>query len=251
MTDAEHRPSLLSPRLWEHRRVHYCAVFERALLLLRNRVVLPEDEPNLTRELRFTVVTARRELDPEGRFDRPHFESQNLADPDSEFVQPHEYKRPDIQWVHDDESASDDRHREKSFVIECKRLGSTTASGWNLNYQYVFNGISRFRSTEWRYGSSMAEGAMIGFVQSMDLALLHAEINQHASEAATPALELATEMFSERGVSRLVHDFTRTFPVSPFRVTHFWLDVRDIPRHTTPKARKVSSKRRKSVSPSV
>ena len=162
------RPTLISRRLWERRRAHYYAVFESALLLLRERDWLPEDEPNLTRELSFMVVTARRQLDPEGLFDRPRFECQNLADPDSEFSTPHEFKRPDIQWIHDDESAPDERYREKSFVIECKRVGKTTRSGWNLNQQYVISGIARFRSEVWSYGKHMAEGAMIAFIQSID-----------------------------------------------------------------------------------
>lgn len=60
-------PMLADPRLWQRRRAHYLAVFERALILLRERGPLPEDEIGLNRRLYFEVVTARRELDPRGR----------------------------------------------------------------------------------------------------------------------------------------------------------------------------------------
>jgi len=223
-----HQPSLANPRLWADRRAHYLTVFERALMLLREKAELPEDEPNLTRELSFTVVAARLEIDPDGRFERPRFEAQSLADPDYEGIPPHEHKRPDIQWVHDDDAAADDRHREKSFVLECKRLGRTTASGWKLNEQYAVNGVARFRCEECRYGNHMAEGAMIAFVQNMDFDAIQAEVNQHLRTAGIPLLERDDQGVKERAVSHLDHQFRRSFPISPFHLRHLWLDIRDI-----------------------
>ena len=234
MCDTDGRPSLINRRLWQHRRAHYFAVFERALLLLRCKQSLPEDEPNLNRELHNTSVTARLELDPEGLYDRPTFESQNLPDPDEEFVQPFEYKRPDIQWIHDAESATDDRHREKSFVIECKRLGEPTNARWMLNEQYVIGGITRFTSADWRYGMHMSEGAMIAFIQNMTLNDIHVEVNGYAQREEIPLIDLHLSGMQEGGVSYLNHRLTRDFPQSPFHLRHMWLDIRDIPRRARP-----------------
>ena len=103
------RPSLIHQKLWQSRRKHYLAVFENALMLLRQRHELPVDELGLVRELHFASVTARRTLDPTGRFGSPVFEAQNLPNPDSARIEAFEHKRPDIQWIHDDESAIDDR----------------------------------------------------------------------------------------------------------------------------------------------
>lgn len=222
-------PTLTSPRLWQRRRAHYLEVFKQALLLLRARATLPEDEPNLNRELRFAVVTARRQLDPRGRYSAPVFEAQNSPDPDASSVRPHEYKRPDIQWVHDDPTAPDDRHREKYFVIECKRLGNATAAKWNLNEQYVISGILRFCSLTHCYGMHMHEGAMIGYVQSMGLCAAHADVCRHAAAQNTPPPLLTTHGWQPAGVSELGHQFVRNFPVSPFHLTHLWLDIQDIP----------------------
>lgn len=223
------RPSLIQRRWWLRRKAHYEAVFDRALLLLRQRTELWADEPNLVRELRFTTVTARREIDPTGLFGAPFFEAQSSPDPDADCVQPFEYKRPDIQWRHDDESAIDDRHREKSFVVECKRLGSKTDSGWDLNEQYVTGGIARFVSPEWKYGLHMGDGMMIGFVQDSEPAAILSTINGHISRRALTPIELEGA-FVIGGVSALRHEFGRSFQISPFQLEHRWLDVRGVPQ---------------------
>jgi len=229
MSGSEHRPSLIRHELWRTRRAHYLAVFERALQLLRLNAELPVAEKAIVRKLNFTTVTARCELDPEGRFERPRFEAQNLPDPDSDEVERFEAKRPDIQWVHDDPDARDDRYREKSFVIECKRLGSTTRSGWNLNEQYVIGGVHRFRSPQCRYGNHIHEGMMIGFVQDMELKTIHGIVNGHLAAHSIPTLRLREE-FTEFGITELDHEFERPFPKSPFFLIHRWLDIRDIPK---------------------
>jgi hypothetical protein len=229
------RPSLIHQKLWLSRRKHYIAVFENALMLLRQRPELPVDEPGLVRELHFASVTARRTLDPTGRFGSPVFEAQNLPDPESERLESFEHKRPDIQWIHDDESASDDRHREKAFVIECKRLGQTTASRWNLNEQYVISGVHRFRSIEWKYGLHMSEGMMIGFVQDMELPAVLDLVNSHIASASLPHLKPEAP-FVVTGVCRLNHEFERPFSGSPFTLLHQWIDLRDIPKAAKPAA---------------
>jgi hypothetical protein len=223
------RPSLIRRGLWQTRRAHYLAVFDRALQLLRLYPELPLAEKSIVRELNFTAVTARRELDPKGKFERPRFEAQNLPDPDSDELESYEEKRPDIQWVHDNPDARDDRYREKSFVIECKRLGRTTRSGWNLNEQYVIGGVHRFRSPLCRYGNHMQEGMMIGFVQDMEMETIHGIVNQQLAAHGIPILSLQGE-WAETGITMLNHEFERSFPKSPFLLIHRWLDLRDIPK---------------------
>lgn len=227
MSGEDPRPTLIRKRLWQSRRNHYVAVFENALMLLCQRSELPVDEPGLVRELHVTSVTARRKLDPKGRYGSPVFEAQSLPDPDSQILESFEYKRPDIQWIHDDESAVDDRHREKSFVIECKRLGRTTASGWNLNEQYVIGGVSRFLSPEWRYGLHMSEGMMIGFIQDMTPSEILFVLNEHLGNRSLSNLE--SEMpLPNQCVNRLSHEFERPFSKSPFTLLHRWVDIRGV-----------------------
>lgn len=240
MSASGSRPSLFQRKLWLTRRAHYIAVIERSLVLLQLRSELPISERKLVRELHFTSVTARRELDPKGLYERPVFETQNLPDSEYEELEPFEDKRPDIQWFHDDEDAADDRHRERSFAIECKRLGNRTASGWDLNKQYVTGGVQRFRSPDWRYGNMMGEGMMIGFVQDMELPAVLSVVNAHLMNESVDSLQIEAT-FVKNGVSRLRHEFERSFPQSPFRLLHRWLDIRDVPKTAapTPKAKVV------------
>lgn len=238
MSDPPRRPSLVSVRRWQARRDHYLAVFERALDLLRECSDLPEDEPNLTRELWFKLTTATRELDPRGRFGHPLSQMDNLPDPDSANIQPYEVKRPDFQWIHDDSSEVDDRKAMKSFAIECKRLGEKTRSGWDLNFQYVAGGIRRFHSPDWKYGHNMAEGAMIGFVQNMDMEAIALIVDSGSVGMGYGSVTRERRGWQEKGVSYLASSFSRGFAVSPFRLIHLWLDIRDIvqrPRRQVPK----------------
>ena len=244
MSRSGSRPSLFQRELWLTRRTHYVAVIERALVLLRQRSELPVSERKLVRELHFTSVTARRELDPNGFYERPIFETQNLPDSEADELEPFENKRPDIQWFHDDEDATDDRHRERSFAIECKRLGSRTASGWDVNEQYVTGGVRRFRSPEWRYGNHMGEGMMIGFVQDMELPAILDVVNAQLVNESVASLRVEAT-FVKNGVSRLEHEFERAFPQSPFRLLHRWLDIRAVPKKTEPVAIRKMTKRAK------
>src|SRR5580700_9532229 len=217
---------LASQKLWERRRAHYFAVFRLALMLLRERSSLPEGELDLNREYRFAVSTACRRLDPLGQFGRPVFEAQSPPDPDAETMQPHEWKRPDAQWLHDDPAAPDERHCEKSFFVEFKRLGSPTPTRRDLNEEYISHGVERFRSLEHRYGMHMSEGLMIAYLQSMGLQAVYAEVCRHAVAMKFPPLVLAASGWQPKGVTELFHHFERDFPlISPFGLRHFWVDI--------------------------
>lgn len=228
MSASHQRPSLFRKSLWQKRRHHYLAVFRRALDLLCLEKELPVSERQIVRRLRAKTVTARRELDPKGRFERPTFEAQNLPDPDFDEIKPHESKIPDIQWLHDDPDATSDINREKSFTIECKCLGHVRASGWNLNEQYVTGGVARFRSTDWRYGNHMSEGLMIGFIQDMEPIEVRCEVDGHLVANGFPQLTVLTNPSSAYLEFR--HNFERAFAISPFQLEHLWVDIRAVPQ---------------------
>jgi hypothetical protein len=131
--------------------------------------------------------------------------------------------------------------------VECKRLGFTTKARWNLNEEYVISGIQRFRSSKYRYGMHMAEGIMIGYVQSMGLPEVYADVTKHAAATGTPPPVLAARGWQSRSVTDLAHQFDRGFPVSPFHLTHLWLDIQDIPTRprTAPPTKKPKPQRTK------
>ncbi|MBK8256902.1 MAG: hypothetical protein IPK82_30045 [Polyangiaceae bacterium] len=245
------RPALADRRLWETRHNHYVNVLCEALSLLRRKDSLPEDELELNRELWFCILTARRGLDPSGRFPLPVPEGQNLPDPNAAATQPHDRKKPDFQWIHDDPQEPDPRYGVRSFAVECKRLGKKTEGGLVLNKEYIDNGALRFRSPEYRYSHYLAEGAMIGYVQTMDPEAIHSEVCQQAATAQLPILQIGPEGWKPQATTQLAHRFQRPFPRSPFDLTHLWLDIRDMPVRATgpgkqnkPETRRPRRKRR-------
>jgi hypothetical protein len=202
-------------------------------MLVRQHSTLPGDEPNLNRKLRRTTTTACRELDPEGRFGYPTWEAQSPPDPDADTVQPHELNRPDVQWGYDDPVALDDPYGEKYFTVECKRLGRPVETGWCPNEYYVTRGIERFRSLGHKYGLHMSEGAMIGWLQSMRLPDVHADVCRYAVANHMPPPVVASSGWQPCGVTELTQRLERDFPLSPFDLTHLWCDIQDI-RVTVP-----------------
>lgn len=228
MSATDNIPSLRSTRLWKKRVEHFQAVFRRALELLRvdDSVVKGESEPSLSRRLFFHILVARRELDSKGRYGHPDRESENLPDPDSDKIEPHEKKKPDYQWKFDDTSVPDARFAMRSYTIECKRLGFPTNSGWKLNENYVRYGIHRFKDTAWKYGRGVSEGMMIGFVQNMELLDILEEVNSEVTDLDLSGLTLGENGWTPQGLSELTNTMLRSFPVQKFRLTHLWIDLR-------------------------
>ncbi len=139
-----------------------------------------------------------------------------------------EEKRPDFYWQFIDHLASEDVC-ERRFILECKRLGHPSSPSWKLNANYVNHGIIRFISSPHEYGKGDDEGGMIGYVQSMELDDILLEVNKTAADGyKTISLLQLTKIWEEKGVSELTHVLERPFPISPFRLHHFWVDLRDI-----------------------
>ena len=143
-----------------------------------------------------------------------------------------ERKIPDFKWGFVDHASFDDPasdHKgEQDFDIECKRLGKKIASG-ALTQKYVQNGILRFLTDVHRYGEDQSSGAMIGYVENMELDDILNEVNEtiESQSVSIPTLSQPAEGWQETATSHLDHEFERTFPESPFHLYHFWIDLRD------------------------
>nr|VFK79658.1 MAG: hypothetical protein BECKSD772D_GA0070982_105829 [Candidatus Kentron sp. SD] len=226
MSNLVARPNLWKIPTWEQRLIHYLAVFERALVLVMQEEEPPILEKELNRLLDLKLVDACVELDKRQRFSHPTPETKNPSDPEFRETQTYEEKRPDFQWTHIDQSIPDAPVK-RSFTIECKRLGK----GQNFNKKYVTRGVIRFRHPGWRYGKDLSEGLMIGYIQSGEHNGIRAKIDETLRSEDIDELTCNDSEWKKAGVSRLEHRFTREFPVSPFRLIHFWLDLRGRMEH--------------------
>ena len=222
------RPNLLSCSLWKRCEAFYLNQLVRALELLRHRAALPPDEVSLNRELYFCLLEASRELDPQAKYPPVLTECCNQPDLDDAVRSKREDKRPDFQWTFTDPHEPDIRRSAKQFVCECKRLGSPTSREWVLNANYVTNGVCRFADKAWGYGQRFASGVMVGYWQTMEPDAIRNEVNATARKHGLPNLAL-TGGWQPGGVSKLEHSFARSFPISPFRLDHLWVDVRIAP----------------------
>jgi hypothetical protein len=222
-------PGFLSVDLWSKHEAFYRKAFLRALELLRSTPSLPLDEIDLNRELYACLLKANRELDPDGSYPPPLVECCNQPDFDDPSRSPREHKRPDFTWGFVDPHESDYLKSAKQFIVECKRIGKSQRPKWNLNRNYVDNGIVRFIDPSWAYAQRFPCAMMIAYWQSMEWDQILTEINQFAKDRDVPPLRLIGEESKANLISRLQHFLIRSFPVSPFRLDHLWVDVRAIP----------------------
>jgi len=221
MTDAG--PALTALNIWSKREGMCLAILERALRLLRLEKDLPESEPDLNRRLYFCLLVASAELYPKDPV-APISECNNQPDPDDESRVAREHKRPDFQWIFLDQYEQNPERRSKQFVVECKRLGEPLRADWIFNVNYVTNGISRFRDTNWAYAQRFRSGAIVGYWQSMERAKVLKEVNDEAERNSFPhIIPIGTPPADGH---RLEHTFERSFPVSPFHLRHLWIDLR-------------------------
>lgn len=226
------QPSILSKSrdLWNRQQNLFLEAFELALQKLQSMGNLPTQEIELNRMLYGLLKEAVHELDPEDRYYHTPIapEACNPPDPDDATRSKRELKRPDFQWGYRDTHAEQKapRYMWKNFVAECKRLGHPPRSDWILNKNYIVDGVRRFIEPNHGYGKSAPSALMIGYVQSMDLPDVLAEVNQFGQSNSVAVILLSSNGWRVKGVSQLEHQFTRSFPDSPFALTHLWADLR-------------------------
>lgn len=159
---------------------------------------------------------------------KPILEANNQPSPDDIERTPRENKRPDFQWSVQDDEAEDLDHAARSYVVECKRLGEA-AGRWVFNANYVDHGVRRYIDTAHLYGKDDIGGAMIGYVQSMDIASIWTEVDHQITTARLPSLPQPMPLSGSAVLHFASHQLLRTAAASPFALGHIWVDLRKGP----------------------
>ena len=130
-------------------------------------------------------------------------------------------KRPDFTCSLVNTLAQDVDMYEISLHIECKRLGTKVGS-WDLNKNYVENGIKRFDSQTHKYGNQAPSGFMIGYMISPRKSDILNAVNKHMAALMMTGLYFK---FSDK-VESCDSIFVRKF-IEPkdFKLTHLWVDL--------------------------
>jgi hypothetical protein len=209
--------------LWERHVECVLAVLREALLTLATRS-LHGTEPELNRALYECILVANRARHKRGDtfLDvQVMWEARNQPTPATAGTSV-ENKIPDFQCGYTDHQCTDPLLSARSFVIECKRLGAPSATGWNFNARYVSDGVARFADQDWPYGKQVNTGAMIGYLQDGPVSDVLAEVNAAAVAHGLP--ELSLQAGPSAPLHELGHSFSRSFAESPFKLVHAWIE---------------------------
>jgi hypothetical protein len=205
------------------------AILRIALRQLRDDG-LSGNETHLNRELYFRILRANKEIyrvTPEQAFSMPPVpEAQNTPSRDDDERDPRTKKIPDFQWNYIDHEAADPEKSVCTYVIECKKLGTPTRADWNFNSNYAEHGVRRFVDPSHLYGKDAVGGAMIGYVLSMELPEIHDEVDAAVVVNSIAAVPTPAAGWQVGDLSEIRHTLARTHGVSPYQLTHFWIDMR-------------------------
>jgi hypothetical protein len=136
-------------------------------------------------------------------------------------------KRPDFTCNYLNAHAVSPDELEIPFHVECKRLGSPTSNSWNLNKNYVINGIKRFDCSTHQYGKRSPSGMMIGYIINMTLPEIETEVNGYQKKHL-PSCPDIMFTFDERTPFQTQQQIQRrSVKPAKFELIHLWVDLRD------------------------
>lgn len=217
------RPNLFALDTWGRHENSVLEVFRCALLRLVAESELPEKEDELNKKLLFHVRRANYQLIRKGRgcHSNIYSECRNQPVAEDEHRAGREQKRPDFTCGLVDAQAEADLF----FVLEGKRLGLPSSSGWVLNKNYTSHGVLRFVNPNFGYGEGATSGAMIGYCQTMVGNDILKEVNVYGKENEVSSI-CGPAKWHDRGVATLNQTLERKTSPSPFKLMHLWVDLR-------------------------
>ncbi len=218
---------LASIDLWQRHEARCLALLRQALALLAPGPPA-ERETAINRRLYRAIIAAQVEAERRGQGPMAPVVPEGMNPPDAsdERRAAREDKRPDFYWGVIDHLAEPGTARH--YVLECKRLTRRSPS-WSYTREYVHSGILRFITEGHGYGKGASGGAMVGYLQQIEIERALSEVNESAAAAGIP--RLAQRSGSETGTLELDHTLDRLFPDSPYLLSHLWVRRPSTSRH--------------------
>jgi hypothetical protein len=215
--------------LWERHERLYREIFSNALQELSKRESLSGDENTISAALSVILNKVCMDISRLNNHDvqTPIWEAPIAPKSESELKGVRSWKRPDFTCKCLNPGAQSPEEYEISLHVECKRLGNPTSVSWNLNENYVINGIKRFDCSTHEYGKRAPSGMMIGYIVSMSPAEIETEVNGYQ----TKHLPHNARLTFKSNVKPLfqTHQKIQRRHVEPvrFQLIHLWIDLRD------------------------
>jgi hypothetical protein len=219
---------LASIDLWQRHEARCLGVLSQALDQLAGGPSA-EGETSINRRLYLEIIAAQVEAERRGEGPTAPVTPEGMNPPDilDDERAARENKRPDFYWGVIDHLAEPGTARQ--FVLECKRL-TQPSSSWDYIHEYVYSGILRFIREEHGYGKGAPSGAMVGYLQQIEAGDALVQVNAVAIVAGVPRLTERTG--SGVGEIELEHALDRSFPYSPYRLSHLWVRTATLSEHS-------------------
>jgi hypothetical protein len=132
-------------------------------------------------------------------------------------------KRPDFTCSLINSFAISSEMYKIPFHVECKRLGDTVGS-WNLNKNYVTNGIKRFDCKSHEYGKRAPSGMMIGYIGSMEPIVILGKVNKYLFADKFPLLSFSFTLKVVSCEQELMRKYVKP---EEFKLIHLWVNLKN------------------------
>ncbi|MDQ1350313.1 MAG: hypothetical protein QG657_614 [Acidobacteriota bacterium] len=221
------RPLPSFKTLWKRHESLYMDVFSMALRELSERDLLSGDENTISRTLRLILNNVCFKNFRNHEVQIPNREIPIPPKTDNELSSSDTEKRPDFTCNFLNLQAVSPEDYEISLHVECKKLGNPTSGSWNLNKNYVENGIQRFDSSLHEYGKRAPSGMMIGYIINSTPEEIETEVNRF-QEKHLPGWPGIHFNFRVLTLFQTRQEITRR-NVKPeqFQLIHMWVDLRN------------------------
>jgi hypothetical protein len=193
-------------------------VFYKALDMLNITDEMKAHEDNITEALypKLEIACFEHEAKPE----IPSWDAKIGAITDDELSQESIGKRPDFTCYIVDQTAENVEAHTIRLHIECKCIGIKRSPSWDLNMNYISNGINRFDLPTHEYGKRAQDGIMIGYIINSTKFDIQNEINNKLPKNIEK-LNFKTESKVEKISTLFIREKVKP---TDFTIHHIWAD---------------------------
>ncbi len=206
------------PALWQDHEQLYVSVFSEALKRLNIEDAKNKKENAISEVLSLVL----REVCSERNVRTPEWEKPIQPVTKEELKGGTGMKIPDFTCTHHNSFPNNFDMFEISLHTECKRLGQKSGS-WDLNKNYVNNGIRRFDSSDHKYGSRAKSGIMIGYITNMEPNSILEIVNKYLPDQ----LEKLSFALTKKVVSCEQDLIREKVKPEEFKLIHIWADLKN------------------------
>jgi len=193
-------------------------IFYMALNLLQVTEKTKENEIEISKALCPKLRTACFIHKENPELPKPNAEINAVTD--DELLDESIGKKPDFSYSMVNPLADSEKDYEINLHIECKCIGYNRSPSWNLNMNYITDGINRFDYLSHKYGKGANDGIMIGYIISSTKYDIQEIINQKLPKNIEK-LNFETRNKVENITTKFVRENVEPFD---FKIHHIWAD---------------------------